>query len=467
MHIVILMNYEHRAVTINTNNAQRQLRSIANHLIAYNYLKNPSSEVVSAELSMVSSLYNGRVMIIDDTLRVVKDTYGISEGKIIISEEVVRCLKEGMDGASSAYDENNHYVEITMPIVETATSEQGDILHTGMSYAPEEIVRGVMLISVSTETIQSTVELLSRRALTIELLVILLILLLSIGLSGSLVRPFERITAGINDVRAGFSDEPLSAPEYTETKHIVDAFNQLLSRMRIQDATRDEFVSNVSHELKTPLTSMKVIADSLNAQEDVPVEVYRDFMEDIAGEIERENRIINDLLLLVKMDKRAANLIVSEVDIYQMLETVLKRLRPIARKSDVELTLTSERPVTAQVDELKLYNVFMNLIENAIKYNKDHGFVRVNLDADHQFFTVRIEDSGVGIPQESLEQIYERFYRVDKSRSREVGGTGLGLSIAKSTILMHRGTIEVQSTLGEGTIFTLRLPLTYVEQEEK
>ncbi|MBQ9511649.1 MAG: two-component sensor histidine kinase [Lachnospiraceae bacterium] len=467
MHFMILRNYEQRAVNVNTTNAQRQLRTVGNHLIRYNYLQDPSSEVVSAELNMISSMNNGRVMIIDETLRIVRDTYGISEGKTIISEEVVRCLKEGTGGQVSAYDPENNYIELTMPIVETASSEEGDILHQSVASAPQEIVRGVILASVSTDTIRNTIDLLSRRAITIELIVILVILLLSLIVSGRLVRPFEKITEGINEIAAGFSDEPLSATQYTETKHIVEAFNQLQRRMHAVDESRDEFVSNVSHELKTPITSMKVLADSLIAQEDVPAEVYRDFMEDIASEVEREDKIINDLLALVKMDKRAARLIVSSVDINQMTENVLKRLRPIARKADVELTLESQRSIVAEIDEIKIYNVIMNLVENAIKYNREHGWVRVTLDADHQYFTVEIADSGVGIPEDALDHVYERFYRVDKSRPREVGGTGLGLSIARSAILMHRGTIQIDSVFGEGPTVTIKLPLTYVTQDNK
>ena len=118
--------------------------------------------------------------------------------------------------------------------------------------------------------------------------------------------------------------------------------------------------------------------------------------------------------------------------------------------------------MTATVDEVKITQAISNLVENAVKYNKEHGFVKVTLDADHQFFTLKVEDSGIGIPADALENIYERFYRVDKSRSREIGGTGLGLAITKSAILKHRGTIKVQSTEGEGTDFTVKIPLTYI-----
>ena len=252
--------------------------------------------------------------------------------------------------------------------------------------------------------------------------------------------------------------------DYTETALICKRFNEVIGRMKITDESRQEFVSNVSHELKTPLTSMKVLADSINSMPDAPKELYQEFMEDITSEIERETKIINDLLSLVKMDKSAADLNVTSVNINELLEQILKRLQPIADKQQVELVLESFRPVTAEVDEVKLTLAITNLVENAIKYNRadGEGWVHVSLNADHQYMYLKVEDSGIGIPEESLDQIYERFYRVDKSHSREIGGTGLGLAITRNCILMHRGAIKVHSVLGEGTTFDVRIPLNYI-----
>ena len=224
---------------------------------------------------------------------------------------------------------------------------------------------------------------------------------------------------------------------------------------------RQEFTANVSHELKTPLTSMKVLADSLLAQDDVPVELYKEFMGDIAEEIDRENKIITDLLSLVKMDRRSSDVNIQETNINQLIELILKRLRPIAAKRSIELVLESFKPVIAEVDETKLTLALSNLVENGIKYNKDEGWVHVSLNVDSKYFYVKVEDSGIGIPEESQEHIFERFYRVDKSHSREIGGTGLGLAITRSAVLMHHGAIKVYSREGEGTTFTVRIPLKY------
>ena len=179
-------------------------------------------------------------------------------------------------------------------------------------------------------------------------------------------------------------------------------------------------------------------------------------------EIDRENKIITDLLSLVKMDKKASDLNITEVNINHLLENILKRLKPIAEAKQVELILESYRPVVAEVDEVKLSLALSNLVENGIKYNTEDGWVRVTLNTDHKYFYVSVADSGIGIPEESIDRIFERFYRVDKSHSREIGGTGLGLAITRNAIVMHRGAIKVKSEEHKGTTFSVRIPLTYI-----
>lgn len=454
MRYAILRNYEQRAVSVRTSDITTQLRILANHLITYHYLQDTSYEVINAELDQLSSLYDGRVMVINNDLRIVKDTYGISENKTMISEEVVRCIK---GESTNKYDKDNGYIEMTIPITETVRFEDGP-----REAAGTEVVRGVMLVSASTDSIRVTMDILSRKALLVEIIAIIVLFVLSTLAVQALIRPFEKITEALNKAQEGYTDDPISVTDCLETEHIGDAFNRVLGRMKLLDDSRQEFVSNVSHELKTPITSMKVLADSLISQRDVPIEVYQEFMTDIAKEIEREDKIITDLLALVKMDRTAADLNIAEVDINVLVELIMKRLRPIAQKRDVELVYESVRPVTAAVDEVKMTLVISNLVENAVKYNKEHGWVKVTLDADHQFFTIEVADSGIGIPAESLDHIYERFYRVDKSRSREIGGTGLGLAITRSAVLMHRGSIRVESIEGEGTVFRVRIPLSYI-----
>jgi len=260
----------------------------------------------------------------------------------------------------------------------------------------------------------------------------------------------------------GNLDEDISEESYRETKRISKAVNRTLRTLKKVEQSRQEFVSNVSHELKTPITSIRVLADSLMGMEDAPKELYQEFMSDISDEIDRESKIIDDLLTLVKMDKASAEINVAQGNINGVIEMILKRLRPIARKRNIELIFESMRDVTADIDEVKFSLAVNNLVENAIKYNKEDGWVRVTLDSDHKFFYIKVADSGIGIPEEFKDRVFERFYRVDKARSRETGGTGLGLAITKNVILMHHGGIRVESAEGVGTTFMVRIPLIYI-----
>ena len=437
----ILHSHQEKSIERYISQIQNQCTILSNQLESYSYLSSNDSKVVDAELTQLSNVYNGRILVINDEFRIVKDTYELDEGKTVVSEDVIRCYR---GKGTVIYDEKNRFFEVTTPV---KSNKQ---------------VIGVVLMSVSTDNIMESGEDLKNICDLIIGTMAIIILIIAVLLSTLMVRPFGRITKAIEAVNEGYESEDLCENTYTETALISDAFNKMLGRMRVVDKSREEFVSNVSHELKTPLTSMKVLADSLLAQEDVPVELYKEFMGDITEEIERENKIINDLLSLVKMDKTSANINIQSENINELLERILKRLRPIAKQHNIEVVFESFRPVMAEVDEVKMSLALSNLVENAIKYNKENGWVHVSLNADHKYFYVKVADSGIGIPKQDTENIFERFYRVDKSHSREIGGTGLGLSITRNAIIMHRGAIKVYSEEGEGTTFTVRVPLTYV-----
>ena len=444
MRFGVLQNYFSRAVEVRTSDVQSQMKILADHLISFNYLIDPTSGIVNAEIEQVANLYDGRVLVIGQNYSVVKDTYGVATGKLIISEEVIKTF----NGESiSHYDDDNSYIEITVPITRSIDGKNSIV--------------GVILTSVSTVPITQNWEILSRNSMLFMFILFVLILAIAFFMPRVMLRPFNRLATAISEVKSGLTDEEIEVNDYIETEHIADAFNQLIERMRVMEESRQEFVSNVSHELKTPLTSVKVLADSLNNQEDVPVEVYKDFMSDIVSEIDRENVIINDLLSLVKMDKKNPNINIAPVNVNELIESVFKRLLPIAKNNKVDLIFESVRQVTAELDEIKFSLALSNLIENGIKYNHEEGYVKVTLDADYQNFTITVSDSGIGIPEEDQKSIFERFYRVDKSHSREIGGTGLGLSICKSAILLHKGTITVDSKEDIGTTFTVKVPLIY------
>ncbi len=441
----VVRSYEDRAVSQRTVLVKNQSVMICNQLAQTGYMENPDNEVIDSEISMLTGIYGGRILVIDSSYRIIRDTYDLDQGKYLISNEVIQCFR---GNETSHYDRENQYIEMTVAVSdpESADSE----------------ITGVMLISVSTVEIEASRQVLRQKGMMILGITVVLILVFGTILSRILVRPFNKITSALEEMTDGYPEERLAVNDYTETETISAGFNAVLDRLRILDESRQEFVSNVSHELKTPLASMKVLADVLNMQEEVPVEQYREFMQDISQEIDRENSIITDLLSLVKMDKRSQDLNIDTVNINELLELVLKRLTPIAAKANVDLILDTFRPINAEVDATKLTLAFSNLVENGIKYNKpEGGWVRITLNEDSKYFYVTVADSGIGIPEESQNHIFERFYRVDKSHSREIGGTGLGLAICRGAIVMHRGAIKVHSVDGEGTTFSVRIPLLH------
>ena len=434
-----------KSISGDVTSMSTQASLVADEIALNGYFEGENQETIEKELSTVGNVFSGRVMIIDDTLTVVYDTYDMYAGRIMVWQKV---LESANGNIASDYDTKNHTLTVTYPI-----------------YDSNNDFAGVVLITESAEYIENNLNYYRSVAITFSLILVLVILAFAFFVSEKCARPLKNVKNSIDNMTKGFGDSELHVNSTTETEEISDSFNRFNSQMKLLDESRQEFVSNVSHELKTPLTSMKVLAESIISMgEGAPVEMYQEFMTDIVGEVDRETKIVNDLLSLVKMDKTDVVLDITPINMNELIELIMKRLKPIAEKQEIEMVLESFRPVTVEVDEVKITLAISNLIENGIKYNNPGGYVHVSLNADHMYCYIRIEDSGLGIPKESIDHIFERFYRADKSHSREIGGTGLGLAITKNAIQLHHGEIKVASTLGEGTTFDVRLPLNYIKE---
>lgn len=424
---------------------QNQCQILSSKMTRSGYLTQDTRDgVLDNEIDAIADIFNGRVVVVNRDYKIVRDTFQLAVNRTHIAEEVLRCFH---GETSSRYSREKHYFAHAVPVYDNS---------------PEKKIEGVIAITASTENLLALADTVMDKSYFFQLLVLLFLFIAGAIAATVLMRPFQELQKKLNMVAAGALDTDIITDSYRETKEISESVDQTLTKLKEMDQSRQEFVSNVSHELKTPITSIRVLADSLMGMEEVPVELYREFMEDISDEIDRESKIIDDLLALVKMDKSESELNITQVNINAMVEQILKRLRPIANKRKVELILESIREVTADVDEMKLSLAVSNLVENAVKYNLEEGWVRVTLDADHKFFYVKVADSGIGVPEEFQDRVFERFYRVDKARSRETGGSGLGLAITRNVILMHKGAIKLVSKEGEGSTFTLRIPLNYI-----
>ncbi len=444
---ILIATLKESQITARVQNMQSQALILANQLTSTGYMKGEETETMTLVIEETADIWGGRIQIIDPEFRILLDTYGVDEGRFNISESVIFC----MNGTNTTtLDEEECLVAFTQAIY--GSEAEGD-------------VQGVILVTVDlTSTVTPIIQVGENMFLLEAAAGVFLLLMVCVILQHSL-RPLRRLVQAMDHAAEGNLKEEVWVENYWETRQISQSFNRTLTRMQMLDESRQEFVSNVSHELKTPITSVRVLADSIMSVPNATVELYQEFMQDISDEIERESKIIDDLLTLARMDQKKATLDVEEININEMMERILKRLRPIAQLRNVELLFESFRPVVADVDEGKLTLAINNLVENAIKYNNEGGWVKVSLNADYKFFYVKVSDSGCGIPEDALEHIFERFYRVDKARSRETGGTGLGLSIAKTVVQLHHGAIRVHSSIGEGTTFIMRIPLIYISKK--
>lgn len=438
---IIIYGFLRKSMDETVTQVKWQSNILASDILAMDFFKNPDSDAADVEIQQMAYAYSARILIINSDYIIVKDNYIFDEGKTIITEDVINAFK-GKSHSHINYKSSS--AVITTPIIDD----------TGK-------ISGVIKVSLSGYATIQTINYMKRISIAVMIALLLVFSGILVFVIYKLTSPAKDMKEAILSLSDGDKNARIKKQTIKEYKDIGDAVNVLLDRLESIDGSRDEFVSNVSHELKTPMTSMKVLADSLLATENAPIEMYKDFMQDIAEEIDRENEIIGDLLNLVRTDGERAVLNIETVDVNELMEVVLKRLKPIALKNNIEIIFESMRPVTASIDRVKFIIVLTNIIENAIKYNHPEGWVKITLNADHKFFYVDVSDSGIGIPEECKDQVFERFYRVDKARSRETGGTGLGLAITKNIVLLHKGTIKFFSKENEGTTFNIRIPLNY------
>lgn len=438
---IIIYGFLRKSMDETVTQVKWQSNILAWDILAMDFFKNPDSDAADVEIQQMAYAYSARILIINSDYIIVKDNYIFDEGKTIITEDVINAFK-GKSHSHINYKSSS--AVITTPIIDD----------TGK-------ISGVIKVSLSGYATIQTINYMKRISIAVMIALLLVFSGILVFVIYKLTSPAKDMKEAILSLSDGDKNARIKKQTIKEYKDIGDAVNVLLDRLESIDGSRDEFVSNVSHELKTPMTSMKVLADSLLATENAPIEMYKEFMQDIAEEIDRENEIIGDLLNLVRTDGERAVLNIETVDVNELMEVVLKRLKPIALKNNIEIIFESMRPVTASIDRVKFIIVLTNIIENAIKYNHPEGWVKITLNADHKFFYVDVSDSGIGIPEECKDHVFERFYRVDKARSRETGGTGLGLAITKNIVLLHKGTIKFYSKENEGTTFNIRIPLNY------
>lgn len=381
-----------------------------------------------------------RILVLDSSCVVVYDTGYEDIGKTFLLPEIIEAL-ENKDIAREQKD--------------------GTVYAAASILGKSDSRVGVVLIADALTEVQNTIVDIARESYLLLGCLAVLVFLLVFVISKVFTEPVKSLIKVIQKMSEGHFEQraEVGAKVHTEIVDLAIACNQMAEQLDKVESSRQQFVSNVSHELKTPLSSVKVLSESILLQEDVPKEMYVEFLHDINSEVDRMTAIINDLLTLVKLDQKEIPLNFKETNLNLMLQDITKRLQPLAGAKGVSLQLEQMKEILADVDAMKLSLAISNLVDNAVKYTPQDGTVKVVLDADHQNAFITVADTGIGIPEDEINRIFERFYRVDKTRDRETGGTGLGLSITHGTIMMHNGSIKVNSKEEEGTTILVRIPL--------
>lgn len=396
---------------------------------------NPTT--VADVVEQIESLKATRLIVTDLSGNALYDSDGASPGTYMLFPEILTAI-EGYDVCTWEYRSGVVDARAAAPITYSDTI-------VGCVYMTEyDIVQGGMIHSM-----QVTV-------LRITLLLVAMVIVFTLFFSNTFSRRLNKVMTSMRIIQNGDYTHKVNMGGNDELTVLGNEFNDLAERLRTSEEKRSRFVSDASHELKTPLASIKLLTDSI-LQYDMDPETIREFVSDIGAEAERLNRMTAKLLSLTKAEGTAG----AESEIIYMAPTirrVAKMLRQQAQQADIHVELELERDVPVLILEDDLYQIVFNLMENGIKYNTPGGTLTVSLRRAEDNAILEVSDTGVGIPEDAVEHIFERFYRVDKARSRASGGSGLGLSIVRTIVQRNRGQIQVSSAPGQGTTFTVTFP---------
>ena len=397
-----------------------------------------------------------RVMVVDKLGVVQADGYSEYNGRRLELGEVAASLT-GL-GAAYGYYRSNEKSAGWLGRAQGAAGQMVGV-YTAPILSGSQLIGAVVYSSMAQDVYQSLTQMQRQMAIWL-LLVALSVLLLSLMVSRIFTRPIEELSQGISRMTQGDLTSRVSVRGRNEFSQLAEAFNMMCERLERLDQTRNQFVSNASHELKTPLSTMKILSETLLYQEQCDLDMQKEFLSDINKEIDRLSSIINDLLTLVHLDDRGVTkLQPTLLSLDKQVQEAARRLRPLAETRNITLDVSVRDQIETMGDPTKLEQVFYNLIDNAIKYTPQGGKVRVEVARAGKKAVVKVIDNGIGIPKADQLHVFDRFYRVDKARSRDTGGTGLGLAIVKQIVLLHEGSVTVTSEEEKGSTFMVELPI--------
>ena len=418
------------------SSSQDKLKVVTSSFSGVDALTQETTEQI---ISVIGDMNVTRLLVTDAAGRTLYDSVPgqSAAGKVVLLQQVVQAL-EGNDVFCCVYEDHTLKSYAAAPILTHDTV-------VGCVYMMEyDASQGGIIASLERTIFRGSLVLIG----------ILFLCAVVFSMTGS--ERMRQILTSMRLVREGEYSHKIQMRGSDEYATLATEFNKLTDKLQQTEITERQFVSDASHELKTPLASIKLLSDSI-LQNNMDMDTVKEFVEDIGNEADRLNRMTAKLLSLT----RAENPQPQESEIIYMAPTVqrvAKMLRTNASWSGVTFCLELDEDTPVLILEDDLYQIVFNLMENGIKYNRPGGTVSVTLSRSMDLAKLTVADTGMGIPEEALSHIFERFYRVDKARSRQTGGSGLGLAISKEFVEAHGGTISVESEIGRGSRFSILLP---------
>ena len=418
------------------------------------------TDALYEELSAAGGEMGGRLMVLDRFGKVQVDTYAALNGVRVDYPEVASVLVRG-----DLADYGVHALDGSGRVTETGNflfSNADDFNWVGYCTAGvinQSDVIGVVMLSSPVQTMMQNLYELRDQMLMIFIVVAVIAIVFCLVFSQIITKPITALTRSIQRMARGDFSTRVKVRGSGEMRRLARTFNSMSEKIESLDQARNQFVSNASHELKTPLATMKIMIESLIYQPEMEAGLRTEFMSDINREIDRLSSVVTDLLTLVRMDVKDVKLTRENLSLSALIRDTKHLLSPMIKKRSQTVNLSIQDDCDMYADRTKLQQVVYNLMENAVKYTQEGGTVDVTLQRIGRDAVMTVKDNGPGIPAEHLPHIFDRFYRVDKARSREAGGTGLGLAIVHQLVMLHGGEIHVESEEGKGTSFIVELPL--------
>lgn len=436
--------YKDNAINDRKTNSMAEANIIAAQLrpnimgISREYTRNYINRIIRQKSIDIDS----RIIVTNKMGEVLIDSYdSMVEENLLDQIEVSRAV-EGYSSYGEYYIDNyGRVMYVAVPI-----RYNGDII-------------GSIFISNSLNSIYEDIQNIKGKIFGLAMTSLFVTTVISFIFADILSKPLLKLNSDIEDYTLGNNDVNIEVTGNDEISYLGYSINDMIRKLSQVDKRRRKFVSNVSHELKTPVTSVKILAETLMHSNEYNKELYDDFLGDINSELDRLSNIIDDLLYLVEIEKDDLEMNYKMTYINYLIENTIGMLSRIAEKKNIDIKFNPKDNVQIMVDQDKLKQCMINIINNAVKYTPDGGHIEVDIEMGKDFLEISVSDTGFGIPKKNLEFIFDRFYRVDKARSRETGGTGLGLSIVKQIVDLHNGKIHIDSEVDVGTKFSIFLPI--------